>query len=54
MPPQKKMTPTRLINEIQKVIDHRQGPDGDVYDLERDKSGRHGSIMKYNLNDGRD
>ena len=23
--------------------------DGDVYDLERDRSGRHGSIMKYNL-----
>jgi aryl-alcohol dehydrogenase-like predicted oxidoreductase len=25
-------------------------PDGDVYTLERDRSGRHGSIMKYNLN----
>ncbi len=24
--------------------------EGDVYDLERDKTGRHGSIMKYNLN----
>ena len=23
--------------------------DGDVYDLERDRTGRHGSIMKYNL-----
>ncbi len=26
------------------------GPAGDTYDLERDKSGRHGRIMKYNLN----
>jgi diketogulonate reductase-like aldo/keto reductase len=27
-----------------------QVPAGDVFDLERDKDGRHGSIMKYNLN----
>ncbi len=26
------------------------GPDGDTYALERDKAGRHGRIMKYNLN----
>jgi aryl-alcohol dehydrogenase-like predicted oxidoreductase len=26
------------------------GPDGDTYSLERDKAGRHGRIMKYNLN----
>ncbi|KQS61399.1 aldo/keto reductase [Rhizobium sp. Leaf371] len=26
--------------------------DGDVYALERDRTGRHGSIMKYNLNKG--
>ena len=26
--------------------------DGDVYTLERDRNGRHGSIMKYNLNKG--
>jgi aryl-alcohol dehydrogenase-like predicted oxidoreductase len=26
------------------------GPDGDTYALERDKNGRHGRIMKYNLN----
>lgn len=25
-------------------------PDGDTYTLERDRTGRHGSIMKYNLN----
>ena len=27
-----------------------QTPEGDVYTLERDRTGRHGSIMKYNLN----
>jgi aryl-alcohol dehydrogenase-like predicted oxidoreductase len=27
-----------------------QVPEGDVYTLERDRFGRHGSIMKYNLN----
>ncbi len=26
--------------------------DGDVFELERDRNGRHGSIMKYNLNRG--
>jgi hypothetical protein len=26
--------------------------EGDVYTLERDRNGRHGSIMKYNLNKG--
>ena len=25
---------------------------GDVYTLERDRTGRHGAIMKYNLNKG--
>ena len=28
------------------------GPEGDSYSLERDKGGRHGRIMKYNLNKG--
>ena len=28
------------------------GPEGDTYSLERDKGGRHGRIMKYNLNRG--
>ena len=36
--------------EIAGVLDRRQGPEGDVYTLERDRTGRHGSIMKYNLN----
>lgn len=35
------------------VTAKREGPDGDTYELERDKTGRHGRIMKYNLNVGR-
>ncbi len=35
---------------IAAVRSQMQVPAGDVFDLERDKSGRHGSIMKYNLN----
>ena len=35
------------------VTARREGPDGDTYELERDKTGRHGRIMKYNLNVGR-
>jgi len=36
--------------EIEAVAARRKGPKGDVYELERDREGRHGSIMKYNLN----
>ena len=36
--------------EIEGVGARRHGPKGDVYELERDRNGRHGSIMKYNLN----
>jgi aryl-alcohol dehydrogenase-like predicted oxidoreductase len=39
--------------DIDSVTNRSTGPGGDVYDLERDKDGRHGSIMHYNLNDGR-
>jgi aryl-alcohol dehydrogenase-like predicted oxidoreductase len=35
---------------IAAVIDRREGPEGDVYSLERDRNGRHGQIMKYELN----
>ncbi|MGA7197163.1 aldo/keto reductase [Roseiarcus sp.] len=35
--------------EIEAVAIKRRGPKGDVYELERDRAGRHGSIMKYNL-----
>ncbi|HVW68569.1 MAG TPA: aldo/keto reductase [Steroidobacteraceae bacterium] len=32
------------------VTGRRSGPEGDVYALERDRGGRHGQIMKYELN----
>ena len=35
------------------VIDRSSGLEGDVYTLERDRTGRHGSIMHYNLNAGK-
>ena len=35
---------------IASVTDRRRGPAGDVYALERDRTGRHGQIMKYELN----
>ena len=35
---------------LQSVIDMADGPKGRVYELERDRTGRHGRIMKYNLN----
>jgi aryl-alcohol dehydrogenase-like predicted oxidoreductase len=31
------------------VLEPRSGPLGDVYTLERDRTGKHGRIMKYNL-----
>lgn len=36
--------------EIGAVLAQRTGPLGDCYSLERDRTGRHGSIIKYNLN----
>ena len=36
--------------EIKSIIDRARGPRGPVYDLERDRSGKHGKIMRYNLN----
>jgi aryl-alcohol dehydrogenase-like predicted oxidoreductase len=41
------------LEDIETIAKKSPGLDGDVYDLERDKSGRHGRIMHYNLNDGR-
>jgi aryl-alcohol dehydrogenase-like predicted oxidoreductase len=35
--------------EIGAVLARRKGPDGDTFELERDRTGRHGNIMKYNL-----
>ena len=34
---------------VWQVTEGRDGPLGDVYELERDRTGRHGSIMKYDL-----
>ena len=34
---------------ITSVLEKRLGPHGDVYALERDRTGPHGRIMKYNL-----
>ncbi|WP_374375939.1 aldo/keto reductase [Tabrizicola sp.] len=36
--------------EIATIQAQGRVPEGDVYTLERDRDGRHGSIMKYNLN----
>ena len=38
--------------EIAAVLARAHQIEGDVYTLERDRHGRHGSIMKYNLNKG--
>lgn len=38
--------------EIASVLARRKGPQGDTFELERDRAGRHGSIMKYNLSKG--
>jgi aryl-alcohol dehydrogenase-like predicted oxidoreductase len=35
------------------LLGRRTGPAGDCYDIERDKEGRHGRIMRYNQNEGR-
>jgi aryl-alcohol dehydrogenase-like predicted oxidoreductase len=37
------------LQSIDEVLRRRQGPHGDVYSLERDRTGRHGRIMKYDL-----
>ena len=39
--------------QIADIINQSRGPEGDVYTLERDRTGRHGSIMHYNLNAGK-
>ena len=36
--------------ELALVTDERRGPVGDCYQLENDRTGRHGSIMRYNQN----
>jgi len=39
------------LNTISKITNRSKGPKGPFYELERDKTGKHGSIMKYNLNE---
>lgn len=39
--------------QIAAIVSQSRGPEGDVYTLERDRTGRHGSIMHYNLNEGK-
>jgi aryl-alcohol dehydrogenase-like predicted oxidoreductase len=38
------------LSMIASVTDRRHGPMGDIYELERDRSGAHGRVMKYELN----
>lgn len=39
------------LNKISKITSLSKGPNGAFNELERDKTGKHGSIMKYNLNE---
>ena len=45
----------QLDNDDRAILDgfvqNSKGPNGDVYALEQDRTGRHGSIMKYSLNE---
>ena len=38
------------LSVIEEMTKKSNGPAGPVYDLERDKNGPHGAIMRYNLN----
>lgn len=39
------------LNKISEITNRSKGPNGPFYELERDKTGKHGAIMKYNLNE---
>jgi hypothetical protein len=39
------------VHKIDTIVSQSKGPKGPFYELERDKTGKHGSIMKYNLNE---
>ena len=41
------------VDLIRQFLNANPGPKGPVYHLERDKEGKHGSIMRYNLNEQR-
>jgi aryl-alcohol dehydrogenase-like predicted oxidoreductase len=38
------------LSSIAAVTERRRGPIGDIYDLERDRTGAHGRVMRYELN----
>lgn len=38
------------LENINNLVSQSKGPNGFVYELERDKEGKHGAIMRYNLN----
>ena len=38
------------LDTISKIVDGAKGPGGPVFGLERKKNGKHGKIMRYNLN----
>jgi hypothetical protein len=42
---------TEDLTKIGTIVSQSKGPNGPFYDLERDKTGKHGAIMKYNLNE---
>lgn len=41
------------LQAIEAVLIKSKGPNGPFYALERDKTGKHGAIMKYNLNEAK-
>jgi aryl-alcohol dehydrogenase-like predicted oxidoreductase len=43
-----RLTPEDLA-ELNPILERRRGPAGDTFQLERDRTGAHGRIMKYNL-----
>ena len=46
----RKLTCWKWLALLEPLLAAHPGPEGDTYTLERDKTGRHGRIMKYNLN----
>ena len=44
-----KLTSTQL-TQIDQVLEESVGPAGKVYEIERHSTGKHASIMRYNLN----
>lgn len=45
------MTPVEAA-QLRALMDAAPGPEGDIFELERDRAGPHGSIMRYDLNEG--